>query len=179
MAETKGDADTVSDFMGGKVVARLFQLFAERPWLLAAGIVLSIIAGLLAFAPHAAIFALYGRLAQGSFTQFSATSIAMAGFALLALRWFFTWAAMFLAHVLAFDIQKKLRLRLADRMLKAPMHQLLERSSGDVRATVITDVDSLEDGLAHLLPDIVGASVSRSEERRVGKECRSRWSPSH
>ena len=25
----------------------------------------------------------------------------------------------------------------------------------------------------------VGASVLRSEERRVGKECRSRWSPYH
>ena len=25
----------------------------------------------------------------------------------------------------------------------------------------------------------VGAAVARSEERRVGKECRSRWSPYH
>ena len=25
----------------------------------------------------------------------------------------------------------------------------------------------------------VGGSISRSEERRVGKECRSRWSPYH
>src|SRR5256885_8144164 len=28
------------------------------------------------------------------------------------------------------------------------------------------------------LPDLIGALV-RSEERRVGKECRSRWSPYH
>ena len=27
--------------------------------------------------------------------------------------------------------------------------------------------------------DIVGTRVDRSEERRVGKECRSRWSPYH
>ena len=26
---------------------------------------------------------------------------------------------------------------------------------------------------------VVGASMGRSEERRVGKECRSRWSPYH
>ena len=26
---------------------------------------------------------------------------------------------------------------------------------------------------------VIGASVLRSEERRVGKECRSRWSPYH
>ena len=27
--------------------------------------------------------------------------------------------------------------------------------------------------------DMTGATISRSEERRVGKECRSRWSPYH
>ena len=26
---------------------------------------------------------------------------------------------------------------------------------------------------------VIGAGVARSEERRVGKECRSRWSPYH
>ena len=26
---------------------------------------------------------------------------------------------------------------------------------------------------------ILGAALTRSEERRVGKECRSRWSPYH
>ena len=30
-----------------------------------------------------------------------------------------------------------------------------------------------------MLSSLPGAAVSRSEERRVGKECRSRWSPYH
>ena len=29
------------------------------------------------------------------------------------------------------------------------------------------------------LPDVILLSLLRSEERRVGKECRSRWSPYH
>ena len=28
-------------------------------------------------------------------------------------------------------------------------------------------------------PNLCGLNVTRSEERRVGKECRSRWSPYH
>ena len=32
---------------------------------------------------------------------------------------------------------------------------------------------------APAIPDFMGRLVSRSEERRVGKECRSRWSPYH
>ena len=32
---------------------------------------------------------------------------------------------------------------------------------------------------AQLLKDIISGIIVRSEERRVGKECRSRWSPYH
>ena len=32
---------------------------------------------------------------------------------------------------------------------------------------------------SHETQDLTDAYVSRSEERRVGKECRSRWSPYH
>ena len=31
----------------------------------------------------------------------------------------------------------------------------------------------------HETLSLTGAEISRSEERRVGKECRSRWSPYH
>src|SRR5256884_7623316 len=40
----------------------------------------------------------------------------------------------------------------------------------------------LLDGLSrcpHFLADLALAKAERSEERRVGKECRSRWSPYH
>ena len=32
---------------------------------------------------------------------------------------------------------------------------------------------------AQIIDDTVGNTLVRSEERRVGKECRSRWSPYH
>ena len=37
----------------------------------------------------------------------------------------------------------------------------------------------VEEGEIHALVGENGAGKSRSEERRVGKECRSRWSPYH
>ena len=33
--------------------------------------------------------------------------------------------------------------------------------------------------LAAEMPECISLGVGRSEERRVGKECRSRWSPYH
>ena len=41
------------------------------------------------------------------------------------------------------------------------------------------DPDNHNGVITHLEPDIQECKVKRSEERRVGKECRSRWSPYH
>src|SRR2546428_14031175 len=40
-------------------------------------------------------------------------------------------------------------------------------------------LDALPDHLADLVADVAKRALVRSEERRVGKECRSRWSPYH
>ena len=44
-------------------------------------------------------------------------------------------------------------------------------------------VDTNEERISDVLPYVtnaqIGDSTNRSEERRVGKECRSRWSPYH
>src|SRR2546426_10291723 len=37
----------------------------------------------------------------------------------------------------------------------------------------------IRSGPANILQNLTGSATSRSEERRVGKECRSRWSPYH
>ena len=43
----------------------------------------------------------------------------------------------------------------------------------------VADSDVVSD-VAEIVPDLVLPGISvRSEERRVGKECRSRWSPYH
>ena len=60
-----------------------------------------------------------------------------------------------------------------------------KQSTGEkVRAEIVKDVDTILTNLEQLSKQITEEADSilentRSEERRVGKECRSRWSPYH
>src|SRR5260370_32626478 len=51
--------------------------------------------------------------------------------------------------------------------------------SSDLTLTVLTGDQVRSSGAAHANPVVAQQSAFRSEERRVGKECRSRWSPYH
>src|SRR3712207_9309095 len=58
-----------------------------------------------------------------------------------------------------------------------PLAALVFCRSRDVDLSVIDGVVRVEDGI---LVDVeLQPLIERSEERRVGKECRSRWSPYH
>ena len=49
----------------------------------------------------------------------------------------------------------------------------------DAATEYIAGVKTLEAAKHWLSDQLIATDVARSEERRVGKECRSRWSPYH
>ena len=49
----------------------------------------------------------------------------------------------------------------------------------DIKTKTIHDAVSLGIFILGLIRLFTGLELTRSEERRVGKECRSRWSPYH
>src|SRR2546430_9238016 len=74
-------------------------------------------------------------------------------------------------------------LPISDRTKRARLHDYLRRllTAGFVQPGPFRAVGGpvLRLGAARRLSSPVPRSRSRSEERRVGKECRSRWSPYH
>ena len=55
----------------------------------------------------------------------------------------------------------------------------LARTVRRILALLLDDMDTVQVEVEHGIVYLEGVAVSRSEERRVGKECRSRWSPYH
>ena len=83
-------------------------------------------------------------------------------------------------HVLN-GLQKLLKITAVQGKIICAVHngaQALEKISADCPDVVISDIKMpVMDGLQ--LAIILREKDDRSEERRVGKECRSRWSPYH
>src|SRR2546425_13263629 len=75
----------------------------------------------------------------------------------------------------------------AANALKHDLERAIEERERDLKrgATALADVDLTMPGRGqwrgalHIVTQIVDEICDRSEERRVGKECRSRWSPYH
>ena len=53
------------------------------------------------------------------------------------------------------------------------------RSAGKTYEQAVGDRWKMDTPMPEAVKNIVVMNVNRSEERRVGKECRSRWSPYH
>ncbi len=66
------------------------------------------------------------------------------------------------------------------RVLDANINRAKEglRTCEDTARFILND-ETLAKKFKKLRHDITGITKERSEERRVGKECRSRWSPYH
>src|SRR3712207_7387531 len=59
------------------------------------------------------------------------------------------------------------------------LHHAHHLAGFDDVAYAVLVLDGDEDARQEIADQLLGAEADRSEERRVGKECRSRWSPYH
>ncbi|QDR81726.1 ABC transporter ATP-binding protein [Sporomusa termitida] len=58
-----------------------------------------------------------------------------------------------LAHFSAYSILENMRLRIADRLLQAPLGTVLNQTAGKMKSVIVDKVESVEVPLAHLIPE--------------------------
>lgn len=58
-----------------------------------------------------------------------------------------------LSHVSAYSILEQLRLKIIDKMMKAPLGDVLNQTSGSLKNTIVDRVETIELPLAHMIPE--------------------------
>lgn len=62
-------------------------------------------------------------------------------------------ASTWISHIAAYHILEGLRLRLADRFLKAPLGDVEGHSIGEIKSIMVEKIENMEPPLAHMIPE--------------------------
>lgn len=58
-----------------------------------------------------------------------------------------------LSHVSAYTILEQIRLKIINKMMKAPLGEILSETSGKLKSTIVDRVETIELPLAHMIPE--------------------------
>ena len=98
----------------------------------------------------------------------------------MKMKYVFWLAALLVGYsYLGYPAWLWLRSRWSPRPVRRSSGQGPGRRSAVPAVSAIMVVRNEEAGIARKLENLLTLDYPRSEERRVGKECRSRWSPYH
>jgi len=135
------------------------ELVFLAPWLLGLAILCASLSAGLSIAPLWLLYLITTELFSAEPQIAVVWRLGEWALALLCCRWLLMALSHVLAHAGAFAIQDTLRRRMARRLGKVPMSFFAGRGSGSLRRTLTDDVNWLEGYFAHMLPDMVTATV--------------------
>ncbi len=156
-----GDAvfqtDSVGGALGGNVLGVIWQLISRyrvRMWL---AITFGVLSALTTILPAVSAGFMVSALMDGDRPTAALWAVAMIVCALLMIA-FFT-ASTTISHLIAADVQADQRRMVGDKLKRVPLGFFNRVSAMDLRRVLIDDVEKLEDGVAHLIPEITAAYV--------------------
>ena len=115
--------------------------------------VVSVLAGLL---PYFCIYRIIEHFISGTVTMnliFTWSCLALAAYVVKVL---FFGLSTGLSHYAAYHILEGLRLRVADRLLHAPLGEAAAHSIGEIKNIMVDKIDNIEPPLAHMIPEGTG-----------------------
>lgn len=117
----------------------------------------SVLAVALGLVPYFCVATMAPALFQQPADLALVQSLAWWALAALAARYLLVSASTVLAHVAAFRILHDVRMRLAQKLGAVPLSFFSQRTSGEIKRTLMDDVSGLEGFVAHHFPDAVAA----------------------
>lgn len=135
------------------------SLVRMAPWSLGISALLAIASALLSLAPFWMLYRIALELAVPLPNVAQVRHLALQALGLVLARWLLMALSHGFAHWGAFAVLYRLRLALAQRLLRVPMDFFSRQGSGVLRKTVIDDTQAMEGFLAHMLPDGAAAAT--------------------
>jgi ATP-binding cassette subfamily B protein len=147
-------------YSGGLYAVRQISKFLQRRRLLIAGsTALAILSAALGVTPFVLVYALIRMMLEHHASGGAATVAWLGGTAIAAilLKAWTMMGAHNLAHRTAYELLYDLRLALARKLARLPLGYFQKRDTGKLKHTMHEQVERIEEGVAHLIPDIASS----------------------
>lgn len=140
------------------IALKLLGLMRRHKWLLSASVLCATLSALLSLTPYLAVALALIELVSTAPDWPWILMIGVVALAGVVAEKLLFGLATHLSHVVAFATQRDLRFDLAEKLARVPLGYTDEKPKGEIRNTLVDDIEILEDGMAHLVPE-VGAAV--------------------
>ena len=137
----------------------LFAYAQGKKKRMAWSVMLSVVSVVLGLAPFYCMYMMICLFAAGT-----ATAAAVIKWCALALAAYAVKILLFslstgISHAMAYSVLEGLRLRLADRFLRAPLGDVENHSIGEIKNMMVDKIENIEPPLAHMIPEGAGHIV--------------------
>ena len=126
---------------------------------LALSVVLSVLSVVLGLAPFYCMYRMLVLFTLGAVTAGEIVKWCLLMLAAYALKILLFSLSTGVSHAMAYTILEALRLRLADRFLRAPLGEVENHSIGEIKTMMVDKIENLEPPLAHMIPEGAGHIV--------------------
>ena len=157
ISEAIWEHQDVKGAFGGNVLGVIWRMIAKyraRMWL---AIVLGVGSSLLLIMPSFAAFGITGSLLEGERSTAVLWAIGLLVSAVGSTVLF--GLSTTVSHFIAADAQRDQREALGDKLGRVPLGVFSRISPVELRQLLIDDVEKIEDGIAHLIPELTAAFV--------------------
>lgn len=131
----------------------VFSFAAETRGKMVLSVILAIVSAFAGLVPYLCayqIIILFFAEAQTIAAILFWSSIALASH---AIRLLFYGMSTTLSHIAAYNILKNMRMRIAQRLMRAPLGTVLNQTAGKLKNIIVDHVETIELPLAHLIPE--------------------------
>ncbi len=158
LSEAVLQVDNAAAAMGGQVLGLLWKMIARYRGRMWAAILFGVASGVCQIVPPAAAGMMVAEMVAGDMNAalIWAVVVLIGGVLLTVL---FS-ASMYISHLIAADVQADQRRAIGEKLKTVPLGFFSRVSSVDLRRVLVDDIEQLEDGIAHLIPEVTAAYVA-------------------
>ncbi|MEI3612016.1 ABC transporter ATP-binding protein [Pseudogracilibacillus sp. SO30301A] len=142
-------------------MSKLMPYLKRKKASLYGSIIASSLSSVFGFVPYLVVYILSIQILHisNSFSPTNLTILVAISLGAILLKGLFFMMAVNLSHKAAYDVLYDIRIDLADKLTKLPLGYFDKNDVGSIKHTMNEDVEQLEEGIAHLIPDLTTGIV--------------------